>query len=289
MTNNSIIEKISKRKLGERFFYLVLASLIGALAFNIFYKPYNVIPTGSTGFAFLLTKYIRIDVALMTFIVNFILFLLGYIVYDRKYAIKFLLITIIYPIFLYATVPLTNKINLGSTSLFLIMIIGGALSGISSGLIRKYNFTPGGFSVIFDILHDKFHISIGTASAIINGMTIIFSGFTFGVSSAMYAIIAMILSSYTMDKIIIGISNNKVFYIVTRHPDIIRDCILDKFHYNVTILKTKNSTNKKVLMCVLPTIEHLKLKDAIKKIDPDAFFLVVDTYETSVKENCKNM
>lgn len=289
MKKNNILEIINEKNLGERFFNLVLGSLIGALAFNIFYMPYNIIPTGSTGFAFLLTQYINIDIALMTLIVNLILFMLGLIFYKKEYAIKFLLITIIYPVFLASTLPITSLINLGETSLFLIMVIGGALSGLSSGLIRKSNFTPGGFSVIFDLLHDKMHISIGTASTIINLIIITLSGYIFGISNAMYAVISMIVSSYTMDKIIIGISNNKVFYIITKKPEIIRDCIIDKFHYNVTIINALGGRNKKLLMCVLPTIEHLSLKQAIKSIDPNAFFLIVDTYESSVKQNCKNM
>lgn len=287
--NSNILEVINKKHLGERLFYLVLGALIGALAFNIFYGPYNVIPTGSTGFAFLLTKFINIDISLMTFIVNFILFIIGIICYKKEYGIKYLLITIIYPIFLSATSIITKNIDLGNTSLFLIMIFGGIMSGFSSGLIRKSNFTPGGFSVIFDLLYDHFHISIGTASNIVNITMILFSGFIFGLNNAMYAIIAMIVTSYIMDKIIIGISNNKVFYIITEKPNEIRDCIIDKFSYNVTILKTKNSSKKKMLMCILPTIEHLPLKESLKEIDPNVFFLVVDTYSTSVKKNCKNM
>ena len=286
---NSILETIEKRDYGKRFFFLILGTLIGALAFNIFYGPYNVIPTGSTGFAFLLIQFIPLKISEMTFIVNFLLFLIGLLCYRGRYAVKYLFITIIYPIFLSATSLFTEKISLGETSLFLVMIFGGVLSGLSSGLIRKSNFTPGGFSVIFDILYDKLHISIGTASMIVNFILISCSALIFGLNSALYAIIAMFVTSYIMDKVIIGISNNKVFYIVTEKEDIIRDCIIDKFHYNVTIIKTRPQRKKKLLMVVIPTIEHLALKDTIKKIDEKAFFLIVDTYESSVKRNCKNM
>ena len=286
---NNILDQIEKRDLGKRFFYLILGTLIGALAFNIFYKPYNVIPTGSTGFAFLLTQFIQIDISLMTFLVNFTLFLIGLFYYDIKYAIKYLIITIIYPIFLSSTLLLTSKIDLENTSLFLIMTFGGIMSGLSSGLIRKSNFTPGGFSIIFDILYEKLHISIGTASLTINLIMITISAFIFGLNNALYAIIAMIVTSYVMDKVIIGISDNKVFYIVTEKEEIIKELIIDKFNYNVTIIKTKHGRIKKMLMVVIPTIEHVALKESIKKIDPKAFFLIVDTYESSVKKNYKNM
>ena len=44
-----------------------------------------------------------------------------------------------------------------------------------------------------------------------------------------------------------------------------------------------------MLMCVVPTIEYVKLKEIIREIDNKAFFLIVDTYEASIKKNCKNM
>jgi len=289
-TTNHILYNITNKNYGKNFFLLIVGTLLGALAFNLFYQPYDVIPTGSTGLSVLVNEYFKIDQAIMIFIINFLMFLIGLIVYKPKYATKYLLITIIYPIFVKATTLITNDIDFEHSSLFLIMIFGGIFSGLSSGLIRKSGYTPGGFSVIFDILHDKFHISIGSASVIVNVIMISISGFIFGLDKALYAIIAMIATSYVMDKVIIGISNNKVFYIITKNPQEIKDCIIDKFNYSVTIVKTKNGLRKKkLLMTVIPTIEYLALKETIIKLDPEAFFLIVDTYESSVKKNCKNM
>lgn len=67
---------------------------------------------------------------------------------------------------------------------------------------------------------------------------------------------------------------------------------MDKLHYSVTVVKARggySNKRKKMLMCVVPTIEYVKLKEMIKGIDDKAFFLIVDIYESSVKKNCKNM
>ena len=34
-------------------------------------------------------------------------------------------------------------------------------------------------------------------------------------------------------------------------------------------------------MCVIPTLEYVKLKEMIKEIDKDAFFLITDSYYVS--------
>ena len=135
-------------------------------------------------------------------------------------------------------------------------------------------------------------MSIGTSSILINIILIIISSFIFGFDNAIYAVISLLVSSYVVDKVIIGISDNKVFYIITDKPLEVRDYVMDKLHYSITIVKARggySNKRKKMLMCVVPTIEYLKLKELVQAIDSKAFFLIVDTYDSSVKKNCKNM
>ena len=287
-----ILDRLNKKNVGLKIFYFAMGLLISALAFNLFFEPYNIIPTGSGGLAFLISYLTSMDIALITLIVNLVLLVLGLIFFGYDYSLKLLAVTIMYPIFLKSTTLITRLIDLEGTSLFLIMVIGGAMLGFSSGLIRKSGFNAGGFNVIYDIMKKYFYMSIGISSIIVNILLIVISGFIFGFNSAIYAVIALLVSSYVVDRVIIGISNNKVFYIITNKPFEIKDYIIDKLHYSVTVIDARGGyTNRKrkILMCVVPTIEYLKLKELVRVIDPNVFFLIVDTYDSSVKKNCKNM
>ena len=51
--------------------------LISAMSFNLFFEPYNVIPTGSGGLALIISEFINLDVSLVTFGINLVL-LLGF-------------------------------------------------------------------------------------------------------------------------------------------------------------------------------------------------------------------
>lgn len=281
-----LLDRISKKNLGLKIFYFSMGLLISAFAFNLFFEPYGVIPTGSSGLAYLISYVVDMDVALITLIVNLLLLIVGLIFFGYDYSLKIVAVTIMYPIFLKSTTLVTRLIDLENTSLFLIMVMGGAMLGLSSGLIRKSGFNPGGFAVICDIMKKYFYMSIGNSSNIINGLLIVVSGFIFGLNSAIYAVISLLVSSYIVDKVIIGISDNKVFYIITDRPLEIRDYIMDRLHYSVTVINARGGyTNKKrkMLMCVVPTLEYLKLKELVREIDPKVFFLIVDTYESSVK------
>ena len=289
---NVFMDNLHKKNFGKRFFMFVMGMLISALAFNLFYVRYDVIPTGSSGLALLVSEFVNIDKSIIVFVISLLCLLLGLIFFGYEYAIKMLAITFFYPFFISSTTLITKYIDLEDTSLFLIMVFGGGLMGFSSGLIRKSQFNPGGFSVLFDLMNKYLHISIGVSSIIINTILVAASGFIYGLESALYAIVSLLVSSYIVDRVIIGISDNKVFYIVTKKPLEVRDYVMDKLHYSVTIIKAKggySNKKEKMLMCVVPTIEYFKLKEIIKEIDKEAFFLIVDTYESSVKKNCKNM
>ena len=102
--------------------------------------------------------------------------MVGLIFFGWEYALKMLTITFLSPIFIRSTSYLTNIINLEDTSIFLVMIVGGGLSGLASGLIRNSGYSPGGFYSIYDVFHKYLHISIGTASNIINIVLISLGG-----------------------------------------------------------------------------------------------------------------
>lgn len=283
---NIFMKELHRKRFGYNIFLFAMGMLIMAIAFNLIFNKYNVVPTGSSGLSLLLSKYIPVNVSIIVLIVGLVCLIIGLVSFGFEYALKMLIMTLIYPFFVSSTSIVTKYIDLEDTSLFLLVVFGGAMYGFATGLIRKSGYSTGGFCVLFDLVHKYFHISIGTATIIVNMLLIVASGFTFGFESALYALIALLISSYVVDKVIIGISDNKVFYIVTDKPLEVKEYIYDKLHYDVTVINARGGyTNKKkkMLMSVIPTLEYIKLKELVREIDKKSFFLIVDTYDSNVK------
>lgn len=284
---NKFIKGLHKKRFGYNIFLFAMGMLIMAIAFNLFFDRYNIIPTGSNGLSLLLSEIIPVNISIIILIVGLVCLILGLIFFGFDYAFKMLIITLVYPFFVSSTLLITKLIDLEDTSLFLIVVVGGAMYGYANGLIRKSGYSPGGFCVLFDMMHKYFHISIGLATIIVNMILIIVSGFLFGLESAMYALIALLISSYIVDRVTIGISDNKVFYIITDKPLEVKEYIYDKLHYEVTVVNAKGGyTNKKkkMLMSVVSTLDYVKLKELVRAIDKKSFFLVVDSYDSNVKK-----
>lgn len=271
----------------KNFFMFIMAMLICGVAINLFYEPNEVVTSGSTGLAILINGYIDIDVSVIVFAISAVLLAVGIGTFGIDYGGKCLLGTILYPIFIRFTSLLGKVIVIESSSLFLVILIGGVLYGIGFGLVKKSGYSLGGFYVLYDILNRYFKVSMGTANMICNIVIIVFSSFTFGTSKCIYAAIALYISSYVADRIMLGISLNKAFYIVTKKPMMVKEYIINNLNKDVTIVNAKGGytdKKRKLLLCVIPTRDYNNMKNVIKEIDKDAFFLITDTYSMSKRQ-----
>ena len=287
---NKFIMDLHKKNFMKNLWMFVCGVTLSAFAFNLFYQRYNIVAGGGNGLSILLSNYINIDISIIILVVNLICLMIGLIFFGWNYALKMLAITFIYPVFVKSTLYLSNLIDLEDTSLFLVMVVGGGMSGFANGLIRNSGYSPGGFYSIYDVFHKLFHISIGNANNIINIVLISLSGFLFGFEKAVYAIISLLTSSYMVDKVTIGISDNKVFYIITDKPMDVAEYVNNKLNYDITFIDARGGyTNKKknMLMSVISTRDYVNLKELVREIDPNAFFLIFDAYESSVRKNVK--
>ena len=115
-----------------------------------------------------------------------------------------------------------------------------------------------------------------------DGLIVLAGGFFFGITKLMYAIIVVYIIGIMTDKVLLGISNSKAFYIITNEDEKIRDYLINELHHGVTIFSVKGGyTHKKdeVILCVVPTNEYYRVKEGIREIDEQAFFVICDAYE----------
>ena len=279
-----IKKKIKEQNYWKNFCMFIFGMVFSAVSVNVFFNSNGVVTTGSTGLAILLNKFIDIDLALLMFAMSSVLLVLDFAVFGFEHGSRNVLGTFLYPIFIKATSIIPRYVSFDNTSLFLLILIGGVISGIGFGFVKKSGYSLGGFYTLYDILNKKFKMSIGTANIICNITIIIASIFVFGLDKCIYAFIGLYVASYVGDKIMIGISRNKAFYIVTNKPNVIRDYIVDNLNHTVTIVNARGGytgQKRKVLMCILPTKEYNLVKDVIREIDNKALFLITDSYYVS--------
>ena len=279
---NDIIEHLNTKDRAERCAIFIWGIMIYALAFSIFFSPRNIVTGGTTGLSIILKDVFNIDTSITVFSLSFLLLIVGYFMLGKRYAIKTFFGVIMLPIFMKFSTIFQGFFNVNDLSLFLLVFFGGMLMGLGNGMIIRSGYSVGGFQTIYQILYKYFGISIGKSTLWINGVLVVISGFFFGFGNSLYAVIGLYVSSVVTDKVMLETSSTKTFYIVTEKEKDISQYVKENLGYGITVMNGRGGyTNdkKKVLMCAIPTRKYYLLKEVIKEIDKDVFFLVTDTYE----------
>ena len=278
--NKNIIVK--KKSLVKRIIEFVLGCFVVSISYNLFIAPIKLVPGGVGGIAIIVKGLTNIDNAITIFILNIFLLTLSYILLGKEKTRASILGSILFPIFVYLTEDINVWLQIDNSRLLLSAISGGILFGLGAGLIFRAGFTTGGTDIVNQIISKYLKITIGKSMLLSDGLIVVLSSYFFGINHMLYSILVLYIISIISDKIILGISDSKMFLIVTEKDEQVKDYIIKKLGHTVTIFKGKGGYKREkddVLMTILPTKDYYLLRDGIKKIDKQAFFIITDTYE----------
>ena len=276
-----IIKEIYAKDKLVRYAEFIFGVFVVAFSFNLFVLPSDIV-YGVSGVGVILNKMYGITPSITIFVGEILLLLLSFIVLGKEKSKNSVIGSILYPIFVELTTNLTMHINVGDVEPILLALFGAVISGFGLGLIFKSGYTTGGTDILNQIVSKYGKMSLGTSMLFTDGLIILGGLCTFGISKIMYSIIYLYIVSMMIDKVMIGVSQSKSFFIITSHESEIKKFILGQLGHGVTVLEGNGafSGNKqKVLMCVIPTREYFLAKEGIHEIDPNAFFVVADAYE----------
>lgn len=288
---DEILLKINKKYNIKKYFYLVIGCFLLAVSFNVFFSPNNIVTGGISGISIVVSKVFGISKSTFIFLSYVILLILSYILLGWKTTRYSIIGSILYPLFVSLTENISSSIQFDVSNILLICIFGALLNGIGSGLTFKYGFSTGGSDIICQIISRYFKISIGDSIKIFNFIVIVASGFFLGEngniyawSNVMYAIIVIYIISILNDRVLLGISRSKSFYIITDKEREVKHFLINELGKGVTILEGRGGytgNRKKVIVCAIPTKEYFLAKEGILEIDKDAIILINDVYQSS--------
>lgn len=265
-----------------RIVLISLSTILWAFLYNLFLLPMKLVTGGTSGVATITNYLYDIDPAIMIFLLAVACAIISFMYLGFERTATSLVASIAYPALVKLTSNITNLIQIDYSDFLLLVIFSAVICGVANGLMYKSGYNNGGFPVISQILYDKYKISVAKSSLIINVTIVLIGAFFFGTTNALYALIYIYISNLVLDKVLLGISNNKAFYIITTKEDEIKEYIMKTLQHSITTFDVKGGfldNKRKVMLTVVPTRDYYKLTEGIKEIDKDAFFVVTDSYQ----------
>lgn len=282
----AIIKKVNNNKTLRKISMFMLGVFILSLNYNVFVLPNKFNIGGTSGLAIMFKELCNINPTTFIFISAVVLLILSSFILDKKQAVRGVIGALLYPIMINLTVPLSELIipSVQFSNELITIILCGSLIGLGNGLVYKAGYTTGGGDIMMKIVSKYHQITEGNASLLINTIIVGLGLLVFGFTSVIYSILLIVISTYLVDKILIGISDSKMFMIYSKKSNIIKEYVLNTMNTGVTIFKTEGGflkVSRKMLMVVVSTRDYYHFKEAILEIDPDAFFVINDCYEVS--------
>ena len=281
--DDNFIENINKKGRIIRAAQFLTGVTIVALAFNLLVLPSKIV-YGMNGVGVMLNSIYSIDPSIVILIGSSILLILSYFTLGKMKTINSILGTLSVPILIKLTENINHYVVINQDDALLIVLMGAALTGFGLGLVFKSGFSTGGTDILNQIVSKYFKMSLGNAMFFTDGLIIVCGIFVFGWTNFMYSILSLYIISIMTDKVVLGISDSKAFYIITEHETDVKRFITQYLNHGVTVFDVRGGytgNNKKMIMCIIPTKEYYLFKEGISNIDPKAFFVVTDSYEVS--------
>lgn len=159
---------------------------------------------------------------------------------------------------------------------FMSSIMAGIILGIGMGMAFTNNGSSGGTDIIAKIINKYRTVTLGRALLFTDVAIICSSGFLpdAGIDRVIYGLIAMTVTSITLDLYINGIRQSVQFFIFSTKYDQIADAITQKVHRGVTVIDSQgwfSKKNSKVIVLIARRNQSTQIFRLIKEIDPDAF------------------
>jgi uncharacterized membrane-anchored protein YitT (DUF2179 family) len=262
----------------KEYVLLTLGAFCVAVTFNLFLNSFQIASGGVSGISIIAGHVFGIKPAYTQWVLNFLFVIIGFFTLGRQFGVKTIYGTFVLPFF----VLLTEDWQTITNEPLLAALYGGVGIGIGIGLVFRANASTGGTDLIAQIIHKYTGFSLGAAVLAIDGLIVLTAAFVFGPEKALYALMTLYITSKTIDAVQIGLGSAKMAFIISDKRNEIRDAILYEIDRGVTRLSAYGGytdEERPVLMCVIAQNQLARLKNIVRRLDPDAFFIVNDTNE----------
>ena len=274
----------------KEYVIITLGTLIVSMAVYFFLLPSNVVVGSLSGLVMVLATFIPLKISVMTFILNAVLLVVGFLFIGKEFGAKTVYTSLLMPIFLYVfelifpnNKSLTNDVVLDTICYILVV-------GVGLALLFNANASSGGLDIVAKLLNKYLHIEIGKAMTLAGMCTAISSIFVYDTKTLVLSILGTYVNGIVLDHFIDGFNRRKRICILTEQYKELQNFIVHELHRGVTLYPAiggYNNEEKIELVTILTRNEYAEVLNYLHSVDENAFVTVSTVNEVIGQWNVK--
>ncbi len=272
----------SKKKFLMDAGQIVIGNAMSAFAIACFALPYDMVVSGLSGVGRMFNVFFGISVTGTVTAFNAALFIIGFIMLGKKFALNTIVGTVTFPLFLGIFTNATMLHHLVDDPL-LAAICAGVIDGIGLGLIIRVGGSTGGIDVPPIILNKKFGVKVAPMMMAIDIGIFIMQLPVTKTNGIILGILYTGIYSIMMNKMIVMNQGGVQSLIFSDKSHEINEALL-QIGYGTSIVHMTSGylqEPKDVILCVSSSRTHAKVKRTALDIDPNAFISVSSVNEVN--------
>lgn len=261
---------------------ILLGNLLYSFAIAFFILPSGLITGGTTGIALFVNYLTGLEISVFVLIFNIVMFIIGFIILGKAFALSTVLSSIAYPFMLSFSQWLNSLTGDLTHDLILCTIFGGLLIGIGIGIVIRAGASTGGMDIPPLVLNKKFGLNVSVTLYVFDFTILILQMFFSNREQILYGILLVCIYTFALEKVLImGKSKTQVEIISEKYKEI-NDLIITRFDRGTTIYQAKGGFTGNEAHAVLTVInkrELFAIQEAVMKLDPAAFIIISQVNE----------
>lgn len=270
------------KRTAEEYVILTVATLIMVVGIYVFKFPNNYSFGGVTGIAVVLGALVPATPGAITFVINMVLLVLGFIFLGRGFGIKTVYVSVLMSaalrlaeIWFPMEHPLTSQPVLE-------LLYAIALPAFSSAIFFNIGASGGGTDILAMILKKYTKLNIGAALFLVDLGIVLASCLVFDAQTGLFSMCGLLAKSLVVDSVIENINLCKYFTIICTDPEPICDFITNHLKRSATIYKAEGAyehNQKTVIITIMKRSQAVELRNFIRENQPSAFIAITNSSE----------
>lgn len=260
------------------YIQIIVGSAFVGLAFTIFLLPARIAAGGVSGISTIVYELYGFNPAYVQWLINLPLLILGLVLVGKDFSWRTIVGTIAVPFFIFLTTSIETPIH----NPLLSSIYGGIMLGIGLGIVYRGNGSTGGTALIAQILKKYTNFSSGFAQLIVDGVVVVVSAFVFDLELALYALMAIYVTSKVIDFVQLQTSPTKLILIITENEEKVQDLIHNGLNRGLTKVRSiggYSNADKMIILCVAEQSEAIYFKKIVQEEEPSSFVIFLNASE----------
>ena len=277
---------MKKRELVKEIIILTAAVAIIAAAVFFFLIPSHAAVSSISGLAIVLSNVIPLTVSEITFILNVVLLIIGFLLCGKEFGVKTVYTSIMLPVFmkLFEVIWPDNQSMTGDATLDVVAYVFLVSVGLS--ILFNRNASSGGLDIVAKIMNKFLHIELGKAMSLAGMCVALSSALFYDKKTVVLSVLGTYVNGLILDYFIFGQTEKKRVCIIMKKEEEVRDFILHTLHSGATIYEAYGAYHMDMhheIITIVDKNEYQKLMAYMNETDPDAFMTIYTVKEIQYK------